>query len=281
MEISPGAKLWQLNWGLDGSAADAHRHQRRPSVLGRQRLLRALGRAPDWPASASARRSWSRSPSSICGSGCAGPMAATPAALALLILVEFVGSTGMGAQRWIDIGVDAAAAVGGDEDRVGGGTGPLFQRRRYRGDGPICVRLVPASAAGGSRLWHLVVKQPDLGTALILVMVGGVMFWLAGVRLWQVGLVADRRDRRGARWSGNSCTTYQKATGVDLHQSRKTIRWGRVTISCSPRSPWGRGGCQRQGIHGRGRRAISTSCRRSRPTLFSPCWPRNSACWGR
>jgi rod shape determining protein RodA len=35
----------------------------------------------------------------------------------------------------------------------------------------------------------LVLKQPDLGTALFLIMTGGAVFFVAGVRLWKFGLV--------------------------------------------------------------------------------------------
>ena len=35
----------------------------------------------------------------------------------------------------------------------------------------------------------LVLKQPDLGTALFLIMIGGSVFFVAGVRMWKFGLV--------------------------------------------------------------------------------------------
>jgi rod shape determining protein RodA len=45
---------------------------------------------------------------------------------------------------------------------------------------PALLVLVPAV---------MVLKQPDLGTAMMLVMSGGAMFFLVGVRIWQFGLV--------------------------------------------------------------------------------------------
>ena len=35
----------------------------------------------------------------------------------------------------------------------------------------------------------LVLRQPDLGTALMLIMAGGALFFVAGVRLWKFGIV--------------------------------------------------------------------------------------------
>jgi rod shape determining protein RodA len=43
---------------------------------------------------------------------------------------------------------------------------------------PICLILIPVV---------LVLRQPDLGTAMILLMVGGTLFFLAGVSLWLFG----------------------------------------------------------------------------------------------
>jgi rod shape determining protein RodA len=45
---------------------------------------------------------------------------------------------------------------------------------------PAGLVLVPAA---------LVMKQPDLGTALMLVLAGGIMFFLAGVRLWKFAIL--------------------------------------------------------------------------------------------
>ena len=45
---------------------------------------------------------------------------------------------------------------------------------------PLIMIAVPAA---------LIVRQPDLGTALLLVSIGGGMFFMAGVRLWKFALV--------------------------------------------------------------------------------------------
>lgn len=110
------------------------------------------------------------------------------ACLALLAAVEIIGSIGMGAQRWLDLGffqlqpseVMKVAVIlalaryfhGFDVDEAG----------RLRNLWiPVLIVVAPIA---------LVLRQPDLGTAMVVAMVGGSMFWLGGARLWQFGVVA-------------------------------------------------------------------------------------------
>ncbi|MDX1483913.1 MAG: rod shape-determining protein RodA [Alphaproteobacteria bacterium] len=108
-------------------------------------------------------------------------------ALALLVAVEFIGATGMGAQRWISLGpvnvqpselmklaliiVLARYFHALPEDAV--------TRLRYL-IWPALLTVLPAV---------LVLRQPDLGTAMMLLMIGGALFFIAGVRLWTFGAV--------------------------------------------------------------------------------------------
>lgn len=103
--------------------------------------------------------------------------------LALLVAVEIVGSINKGAQRWIDLGfiqlqpselmklalILALAryfhAAYLDEVRR-----PLFLLP------PVLMILLPVG---------LVLKQPDLGTAVMLGVVGTAMLFLGGVALWK------------------------------------------------------------------------------------------------
>ncbi len=107
--------------------------------------------------------------------------------MALLVAVEIKGAVGMGAQRWIDLGiiqiqpsemmkVAAVLALA----RYFNGLTVEEIGRPHRLVVPALLVLVPAG---------LVLKQPDLGTALMLVLCGAAMFFLAGVRVWQFGLV--------------------------------------------------------------------------------------------
>lgn len=108
--------------------------------------------------------------------------------LALLAAVEIMGSIGMGAQRWLDLGffqlqpseVMKIAVIlalaryfhGFDVDEAG----------RLRNLWiPVLIVVAPIA---------LVLRQPDLGTAMVVAMVGGAMFWIGGARLWQFGVVA-------------------------------------------------------------------------------------------
>ena len=107
--------------------------------------------------------------------------------LGLLVLVEFIGVTGMGAQRWIDLGffilqpseltkvtLVMVLAAYYDWLDIRKTSHPLWVLI------PLILTLVPT---------YLVLKQPDLGTALLLVMGGGVMMFVAGVHWFYFGAV--------------------------------------------------------------------------------------------
>lgn len=108
-------------------------------------------------------------------------------AFVLLVAVEVKGTIGMGAQRWIDLGflqlqpsevmkIMLVLALA----RYFHGASPEDVRRLTFLVPPALLALVPAI---------LVLKQPDLGTALMLLMGGAVIFFVAGVRLWVFGAV--------------------------------------------------------------------------------------------
>ena len=100
-------------------------------------------------------------------------------ALALLVAVEFVGVTGQGAQRWIDLRVIqlqpseamkvalvlvlAAYYAWLPAERI---SRPLWMLP------PVALALAPVT---------LVLMQPDLGTSLLLLMGAGAMMFAAGV----------------------------------------------------------------------------------------------------
>lgn len=105
------------------------------------------------------------------------------ASLALLLWVELAGHVGMGAQRWLDLGIIqlqpselckitlvmalARYFHGLDNDDVER-IGSLIV--------PVLLTAFPVA---------LVALQPDLGTAVILGVLGVVMMFLAGVKLWK------------------------------------------------------------------------------------------------
>ena len=105
----------------------------------------------------------------------------------LLLIVEFFGTVGMGAQRWIDLGfivlqpselmkialIMALAAYYDwlDDDRV---SQPLWVLL------PIFAIVAPTV---------LVLMQPNLGTSVMLVAAGGAVMLAAGVSLWYFAAV--------------------------------------------------------------------------------------------
>ncbi|GGA94009.1 rod shape-determining protein RodA [Allosediminivita pacifica] len=98
---------------------------------------------------------------------------------ALLIFVEFFGSVGMGAQRWIDLGfirlqpselmkIAMIMLLAAYYDWL-----PLRKTSHpFWVLVPVLIILAPTA---------FVLIQPDLGTALLLVMAGGLLMFVAGV----------------------------------------------------------------------------------------------------
>ncbi|SLN15804.1 Rod shape-determining protein RodA [Pseudoruegeria aquimaris] len=107
--------------------------------------------------------------------------------LLLLLYVEFFGSVGMGAQRWINLGfmrlqpselmkitlvmILAAYYDWLDIKKV---SRPLYVAI------PVVLILVPTA---------LVLRQPDLGTSVLLLVGGATVMFLAGVSWWYFGAV--------------------------------------------------------------------------------------------
>lgn len=106
----------------------------------------------------------------------------------LLIIVEIMGQIGMGAQRWINLGffviqpselmkvtlvlVLAKYFHGLESDEIGR---PLVLVP------PVLMALAPVG---------LVLLQPNLGTAMLLMLASAAMFFVAGVRWWKFVIVA-------------------------------------------------------------------------------------------
>ncbi len=128
------------------------------------------------------------------------------ASILLLISVEFFGSVGMGAQRWIDLGfmrlqpsevtkITMVMLLAAYYDWLPAKrtSRPLWVLL------PVLFILLPTS---------LVLRQPDLGTSILLLAAGGGLMFLAGVH-WAyfaaviaagVGLVTTVFRSRGTDW---------------------------------------------------------------------------------
>ena len=126
--------------------------------------------------------------------------------LVLLVLVEFFGSMGMGAQRWIDLGfmrlqpseltkITLVMFLAAYYDWL-----PMRKvSHPFWVAVPLFFILLPT---------FLVLTQPDLGTALLLVFGGGGLMFVAGVH-WSyfaavvasgIGLVGAVLQSRGTSW---------------------------------------------------------------------------------
>ncbi len=108
------------------------------------------------------------------------------AAFASLVTVELLGALAKGAQRWIDLGfvqlqpseVMKIALVLALARYFHGATLPQVGRPLFLVP-PLLMIAAPAA---------LVLKQPDLGTALMLLAAGAAILLLAGVRWWKFAL---------------------------------------------------------------------------------------------
>lgn len=108
-------------------------------------------------------------------------------AFILLIGVEITGSLSKGAQRWINLGFFQL-----QPSELMKITLVLALARYFH---PIYLDeikrptlLLPAILLAAAPAM-LVLRQPDLGTAIMLLTVGGIMFFAAGVRWWKFALV--------------------------------------------------------------------------------------------
>ena len=106
--------------------------------------------------------------------------------LALVIAVDLGGIVGMGAQRWIDLGVIQLQPSELMKIALVLALARYFHRLSNEEVGRLIRLIVPAALIVVPV--GLVLKQPDLGTAMMLLAVGAVMFFTAGVRLWILAL---------------------------------------------------------------------------------------------
>ncbi len=132
--------------------------------------------------------------------------------LALLVLVEFRGvEGGLGAQRWLNIGGFRFQPSEIAKIMLVLALARYFNDVHYNNIKRLTTLIVPAILIGLSSL--LVLKQPNLGTAAIMIMMSGAVVFLAGIGwkkfviagiaiaivipvAWQQGLVKDYQKQR-------------------------------------------------------------------------------------
>lgn len=109
------------------------------------------------------------------------------ASLVLLIIVEVGGHVGMGAQRWINLGFMKLQPSELMKIALVLALARYFHSSSLQSIEttrgiitPVLMVMFPA---------FLVMTQPDLGTALMLIFSAGAMFFAVGVQLWKFGVV--------------------------------------------------------------------------------------------
>jgi rod shape determining protein RodA len=184
--VSLGQKLWQVNWGLvlvvamTGAIGLAMLYSAANGSFDpwatRQSVRFAIGFALMLSVALIDIRLWLRYAYVIYF-----------VTLALLVAVEVAGSIGMGAQRWIDLKV-----IKLQPSEIMKVAMVLALARYFNGlsneeiKSPLYL-IVPLALVAAPAV--LVLKQPDLGTTVMLMMAAGAVFFAAGVRLWKFGLV--------------------------------------------------------------------------------------------
>jgi len=113
------------------------------------------------------------------------------ASLVLLAAVEVTGSVGMGAQRWINLGFINVQPSEIVKITLILALARYFYASRVEDVERLTHLFVPAAML--ALPVFLVLRQPDLGTAILILVTGITIFFLAGVRAWifvASGLVA-------------------------------------------------------------------------------------------
>jgi rod shape determining protein RodA len=103
-------------------------------------------------------------------------------ALVLVLAVDLRGVIGMGAQRWIDLGFIQLQPSELMKIAMIVALAHYFHCLPAENTGRVIDLIVPAGLIVVPVV--LVLKQPDLGTAMMLLITGAIIFFLAGVRLW-------------------------------------------------------------------------------------------------
>ena len=107
--------------------------------------------------------------------------------LALLGAVELGGTIGMGAQRWIDLGAVNLQPSELMKVALVLALARYFHSSNIDEIGKPVFLFVPMVMVVAPTL--LVLRQPDLGTAVMLLIGSGAIFFVAGVRIWKFAVL--------------------------------------------------------------------------------------------
>jgi len=166
-------------------------------------------------------------------------------AFLLLVYVEFLGADAMGAQRWINLGPVQLQPSELMKISLCLALARYFHGLTYEEIGRPWVLIPPAMMAVLPA--GLVLKQPDLGTAGMLLLAGAGVFFVAGVRWWKFVIVfAIGIAGAVGAWNSGFLHDYQKqrlitflnpandALGAGYHITQSKIALGSGGI-------WGKG----------------------------------------
>ncbi len=107
--------------------------------------------------------------------------------LALLALVLRVGHVGKGAERWIDLAGVQWQPSEMMKIALVMALAAYFRKASWEKMGNPLFLLPPALMVAAPVA--LILKEPNLGTAVIVAAIGAAMFLAAGIRWWKVGLM--------------------------------------------------------------------------------------------
>ena len=108
--------------------------------------------------------------------------------ITLLVLVAGMGHVGKGAQRWIEIGGMQWQPSEFMKLALVLALASWFRNASWERMGNVLFLVPPALAVLVPVA--LILKEPNLGTAVITAVVGGSIFLAAGLRWWKIGLAA-------------------------------------------------------------------------------------------
>lgn len=108
-------------------------------------------------------------------------------ALALLVAVEVGGHVGMGAQRWISLGFINIQPSELMKIFLVLALARYYHASAMEDIGRVTRLFIPIVLTAAPTV--LILRQPDLGTAIMLAMTAAAVLFLAGVRIWKFALV--------------------------------------------------------------------------------------------
>ena len=181
LDLTLGQKLWQVNWGLVflitvtasvgfGMLYSAANGEFAPWAT-RQMMRFGVGLVLMIIVAVSNIHFWLRHAYII-----------DIASFSSLIFVELFGSVGMGAQRWIDLGFMSLQPSEVMKSAVILALARYFYASRMEDVERFTYLMFPLMLVAAPMA--MIIRQPDLGTALLLAVSGVAVFFLAGVRLW-------------------------------------------------------------------------------------------------